>query len=162
FRARSPPRHYSQGIGEGNVQGMNPISIKYVDSPSKRSRYRWDENRIPSVLEFLNDERRDERFFDLCQCRPPDLFAVISRHLLRQSRKGRIPRSSFKERFLNPSPRLLTRLSAHRDADDDENQKHQEKRQGLFGRKPIWHEQCDRLYQTRYRLHSLQQQQDGE
>src|SRR5581483_6916718 len=58
FGARAPPGHNSQGIGERDIQGMDPLSIENVDSAGKRSGYRRDEHRIPSVVELLDDERR--------------------------------------------------------------------------------------------------------
>ena len=64
---------------------MHPLSFENVDGTGKRGRCRWHKNRVLPVPELLNDECRDEGFFDLDQRRYSDIFLVFPHYPLGQA-----------------------------------------------------------------------------
>ena len=84
-------------LGEGDVDEMHAFRAEDVDGSSERCRYRWHEDREAAIVEFLNDEGRDERLLDLGQHRLPHLLFTLPYQLLCQAPKQSVAGNSAKE-----------------------------------------------------------------
>ena len=127
---------------------MHPFPIKDVDSTGKRGGDRWNKDRVAPIVELLNDEGRDERFFNLGQCRLPDVFVAFTRQLLGQAPDERVAWNSFEEGSFNPLPDHPSCPSADGNADQEADHQHEEKGQSLLSGNPVREEQGEWPYQA--------------
>ena len=142
--------------------GDAPAPFENVDGAGKRGWNRRHEDRVTPVLELLDDECRDKAFVAFEQRWLPDVLDGWPRHLLGEAPDQRVARNSLEKSFFEPSPGPPARPGCgprHRPGN----------RSGARGgwtatsrRVSVRQQQRDWPHEAHDRLHSLEQQQDGE
>jgi hypothetical protein len=79
---------------------MHAFAAEDVDGSGERRGDRGHEHGEATVLQLLDDEGRDESFFDFGERRLPDILPALPGELLRQTTKERVARKLLEERLL--------------------------------------------------------------
>src|SRR5262245_27390406 len=114
---------------ERDIHGMNAVRREDIDSSSERRWYRGHENREAPVLQFLNNEGRNESLLNLGKCRLPHVLLILPCHSLSQAPKERVAWYSFEKRLLDA---LLNRVASGRpdgSPDKKTDNQHEEERE---------------------------------
>src|SRR6185503_16499987 len=96
-----------------------------VQSSGERRGHRRYEDREPAVVEFFDDEPRDERLLYFDECRPPRFLVSVSRQSLCQAAHQGVAGKFLEERDLEALSKRAPRSSSHGDTDDETERQHQ-------------------------------------
>src|SRR5262245_2953831 len=122
---------------ERDIYRMHSFWSEDVNGTRERRRRRRHEDSESAVVEFFDNERRYESFFNFSQRRLPNLILRTAGELLSQTPEKSVARNSFEKRSLDSRPRRASCRRPYSGADEETNSQDEKERESLFGGKPL-------------------------